>query len=332
MKHIVLITDTWVPQVSGVVTILQKARDLLEGRGFKVTVIHPGMFYSMPAPLYPELRLAWVTRPQMERMLLELQPDYVHIVTEVTVGLAARRACVKARIPFTSAYHTHFPLYVEAWLGFLAEPTFGYLRWFHSAAVQTIVSTHALKAELERRGFKNLLVTPFGVDTELFVPAQNQGRNPKPVFVYVGRIAREKNVEEFLKMDVTGTKLVIGDGADRARLERKYPDVRFVGYKKGKELADMLAEADVFVFPSRTDTFGLVILESLACGVPVAAHQVMGPTELITEGVDGALDEDLARAARTCVGLSKDACRKKALTHTWSAYVDSFVASLVPTK
>lgn len=329
MKHVVLVTDTWVPQVSGVVTVTQKTKELMEGRGYKVTIIHPGLFYSLPMPLYPDLRLAFAWSSRLKEILRRERPDYIHIVTEGPLGLAARKACISLSYPFTSAYHTHFPLYVQEWLGFLAEPTFTYLRWFHRPSTHVMVATRVLKAELERREFTNVVVTPFGVDTELFVPTE-KAAHTKPVFVYVGRIAKEKNVEAFLKMHVDGQKLVIGDGADRTRLERLYPDAQFVGIKRGPELARLLADADVCVFPSRTDTFGLVVLEALACGVPVAAHPVMGPTEIITPGADGYLDEDLAIAAKQCLGLSSDNCRKKALMYPWSGHVDTFIKHLAP--
>ena len=331
MKKILLVTDTWTPQVNGVVRVLHALVPLLEARGYEVTVIEPGQFRTVPMPLYPEIRLALFTRRRIARILKTLRPDAVCLVTEGPLGWAARSACTRAGIPFTTWYHTHFQLYVDARLQGLLRPVYAFIRRFHATAVHTMVSTESLKRELESAGFKNLVIMPLGVDTKLFT------RNavsplpplPKPVFVYFSRLAPEKSPEEFLKLDLPGTKLVIGDGPVRAKLEKKYGRGNtFVGYKHGQELVDWLSLCDVFVFPSRTETFGLVVLEALACGIPVAAHDVMGPRDVITPGVDGVLGHDLCADALACLDLSRDACRVTAEQYSWEHSADAFVQNL----
>lgn len=332
MKKILLVTDAWEPQVNGVVRVLQALLPLVEARGYGVTIIEPGQFKTVPIPFYPEIRLALFSRRRIMQMLEELKPDAVCLVTEGPLGWAARSACIKQGIPFTTWYHSHFQLYVDVRLRGLLRPVYALIRVFHSAATCTMVSTESLKKELESTGFKNLAIMPLGVDTKLFT------RNsmpplpslPKPVFAYFSRLAPEKNPEEFLKLNLPGTKLVIGDGPDREKLEERYgTENKFVGYKHGQELVDWLSLADVFVFPSRTETFGLVALEALACGIPVAAHDVMGPRDIITQGKDGYLDEDLREAALKCLELSRDVCREKALQYSWEHSADAFIKNIV---
>lgn len=331
MKRIVIVTDAWHPQVNGVVTSIAKIADLLEKKGFGVTVIHPGLFWTVPLPFYKEIRLSLVTRRKIKNMIGAEKPDYIHIATEGPLGLAARAACQQKKLQFTTSYHTHFARYVKARVGAISKTVYADLRWFHNTGASTMASTESLKSELENEGFKNVVVWPLGVDTELF----KRNKHPplesfvKPVFVYFGRIAVEKSVEEYLRCALPGTKLVIGDGPDRKKLEKIYgASARFVSYKKGQELVDWLSLCDVFVFPSRTETFGLVVLEALSCGIPVAAHDVMGPKDIITPGVDGFLDENLERAALACLKLSREKCRQKALLYSWGASADAFVKNL----
>ena len=331
MTKILLVTDAWAPQVNGVVRVLDALLPILKARGYEVTVIEPGQFTTVPMPLYPEIRIALFPRRRIEKLLRELQPDAVCLVTEGSLGWAARAVCRKQGIPFTTWYHSHFQLYFDVRLRGLLRPILALLKRFHSAAVHTMVSTESLKRELESVGYKNIVIMPLGVDTVLFTrnPAPPLPLLPKPVFVYFGRLAPEKSPEEFLKLDLPGTKLVIGDGPDREKLEKKYGSTHtFVGYKHGQELVDWLSLADVFVFPSRTETFGLVVLEAMACGIPVAAHDSMGPRDSITEGKDGYLSDDLREAALKCLELSPADCRTKALQYTWEHSADTLVKNL----
>lgn len=331
MKKVLIVTDAWAPQVNGVPRVLDAHIKILKERGYDVAVIEPSQFKTIPLPTYPEVRLALFARRRIAKMIDEFKPDAVHLVTEGPLGWAARSVCVNREIPFTTWYHTKFQLYVDIRFRGLLGPIHSLMRRFHSKAVCTMVSTESLKKELTENGFKNVVVVPLGVDLSQFVrnPAPPIPHLQKPVFVYFSRLAPEKSPEEFLKLKLHGTKLVIGDGPDRERLEKKYgKENKFVGYKRGQELVDWLSLADVFVFPSRTETFGLVILEALACGIPVAAHSVMGPRDIITEGKDGYLGEDLDEVAQMCLALSRDDCRATALQYSWEHSADEFIKNL----
>lgn len=331
MKKILLVTDAWAPQVNGVVRVQDAYISSLSAHGYEVVVIEPGQFKTIPMPMYPEIRLALFPRRRIEKVIEELQPDAIHLMTEGPLGWAARSVCMEHGIPFTTWYHSHFQLYVNIRLRGLLRPIYALLRRFHSTAIRTFVSTESLKKELESTGFKNVTIVPLGVDVELFVrnPAPPFPQLPKPVFVFFSRLAPEKSPEEFLKLDLPGTKLVIGDGPNRMTLEATYGKKnKFVGYKRGVELVDWLSLADVFVFPSRTETFGLVVLEALACGIPVAAHDVMGPRNIIEEGKDGYLSDDLREAALKCLELSSEDCRAKAQLYSWEHSADAFLQNL----
>lgn len=331
MKKILLVTDAWAPQRNGVTTVLSRLSLLLEKRGYEVAVIHPELFRTVPLPVYPEIHLALFPRRRVARMIEELQPDAIHLMTEGPLAWAARSICIKQSIPFTTWYHTHLQLYTDVRLHGLLRPVNALLRRFHARATRTIVTTKSLKRELEANGYCNVVVVPLGVDTDLFVrnPSPPLLALPKPIFVYFGRVAIEKNVEEFLRLDLPGSKLVIGDGPLKAKLVKHYPKAHFLPrYQIGKEFIDKLSACDVFVFPSRTETFGLVVLEALACGIPVAAHDVMGPRDSITHGKEGYLSDDLADAAVKCLALSREDCRAKALQYSWEASVDAFITNL----
>lgn len=333
MKKILLVTDAWEPQINGVVRVQNAHIKVLLSRGYEVVVIEPGQFRTIPMPFYPEIRLALFARRHMAQKIREIQPDAIHLMTEGPLGWAARSVCLREGIPFTTWYHSHFQLYFDIRLRGFLRPVLAFLRHFHSAAVRTMVSTESLKRELEAVGYTNIVIVPLGVDIEQFVrnPSPPLPPLPKPVFVYFSRIAPEKNPEEFLKLDLPGTKLVIGGGPDREILEKNYGKTNlFVGYKSGQELVDWLSLADVFVFPSRTETFGLVVIEALACGLPVAAHKVMGPRDIITEGKDGYLGNDLREAATKCLTLSREDCRAKALHYSWDRSADAFIENLCP--
>ena len=334
MKKIVIITDVWYPQVNGVMTILEKTIELLEKKGFIVTVIHPGLFKTIPMPFYSEIRTPLFSRNKIKQILKKENPDHIHIITEGMLGLNTRSICNKYNLKFTSSYHTHFPEYlkIRSGTGLFYDSVYKYLRWFHNASVKTMVATEDLKNELQERGFNDLVIWPCAVDTDFFVKSKNNTINinfQKPVFFYLGRVAEEKNIEEYLKCHLPGTKLVIGDGPERKKLEKQYGGKAiFIGYKKGKELVDLISLCDVMVFPSRTDTFGLTIIEAMSCGIPIAAHDVMGPRDIISSGVDGFLDEDLVKAATKCLTLSGENCRNKAMNYSWDNSVESLISNL----
>jgi glycosyltransferase involved in cell wall biosynthesis len=331
-RKLLLVTDAWHPQVSGVVTALAKTKECLERDGWEVVVIHPGLFRSVPLPWYPEVRLAVSPWRSLRRMLLRETPDYVHVATEGPLGWSARAFCRRYGWCFSSSYHTHFHLYAHARVRPLLWPVRTLLRAFHGAATCTLAATPGLKRELEADGFSNMALWPLGVDASLFVrrPVSCNPPLPKPVFAFFGRLATEKSPEEFLKLDLPGTKLVIGDGPERARIEARFgTQALFVGYRHGQDLVDWLSMCDVMVFPSRTDTFGLVIIEALACGIPVAAHDVMGPRDIIENGIDGMLGEDLQDAALACLSLDRGKCREKALRYSWEVSAAAFKTNLV---
>jgi glycosyltransferase involved in cell wall biosynthesis len=331
-RKLLLVTDTWHPQVNGVVTALTKIKEHLERDGWEVVVIHPRLFRSVPLPWYPELRLALSPGRSLRRVLRREAPDYVHVATEGLLGWHARALCRRHGWRFTTSYHTNFQLYAHMRGRLLLRPVQKLLRTFHGAATCVMVATPGLKRELEADGFGNVALCPLGVDAELFArkAASPMPKLLQPVFAYFGRLAREKSPEEFLNLDLPGTKLVIGDGPERERLEGRFGGhATFVGFKHGQELVEWLSLCDVMVFPSRTDTFGLVILEALACGVPVAAHDVMGPRDIIQNGVDGVLGEDLGKAALGCLSLERSKCREKALRYSWKASTAAFRRNLV---
>jgi len=331
MQKILIITDAWAPQVNGVAMVLDRITKIIVEKGYDVQIIQHNLFHSFNVPFFPEVRIAFFPGRRIKKILFEEKPDYVHIATEGQLGFIARIICAKKKIKFTTAYHTNFDLYLQARVSqFMLKIVGTYLRWFHNGSVATMVSTRSLKKELEKKGFRNVVITPLGVDTELFEKSKEAiSPYPKPIFTYLGRIAKEKNVEEFLNCNLSGTKLIIGDGPQRKQLEKIYGNnAVFLGAKIGQELVDLLSQSDVLVFPSRTDTFGLVIVEALACGVPVAAHNVMGPKDIITHNIDGFLDEDLGLAARECLKLDRNACRKKALMFSWENSADTFLRNL----
>jgi len=339
MKKIVIATDMWLPEVNGVVRAIEGILPFLKKNGFEIVIIHPGLFFTTSFFFYSDMRLPFFPKKIIRKIIEKENPDYIHIVTEGMIGLATRSICLKKKIKFTTAYHGNIPDYVEHYIkikvGFITKLAYSYFRWFHNSSSKTIVSTESLRQELEKKGFTNVVVCPLGVNTELF--KRNVELSIKelipPIFVYSGRIAVEKNIEEFLKCDLPGTKLIIGSGPARKKLEKEYKGKAvFAGWKIGQELVDMLSLCDVFVFPSKTDTFGFVVVEALACGLPVAAHNVMGPRDIITNGVDGYLEEDLKQAAIKCLNLSREDCRKKALKFSWALSAESFINNLVKVK
>jgi glycosyltransferase involved in cell wall biosynthesis len=326
---ILIVTDAWRPQTNGVVSTLSHTVDCLRGFGHEVHLITPQGFRTIACPSYPEIRLAVLPGPKIARTIEDLAPDAIHIATEASLGLAARRYCLRRGLNFTTSYHTQFPQYLRSRFPIPLGLSYRWLRGFHGAARACMVSTRTMQKELEQWGFRNVVRWQRGVDTRLFRPQPKEFLDlPRPIAVYVGRLAVEKNIDAFLKMAWDGTKLVVGDGPERARLQESHPEAVFAGYRYGEDLAAHLAAADVFVFPSRTDTFGLVNLEAMACGLPVAAYPVTGPIDIVAEGVTGALDEDLSRAAHRALRLDPAACRDRALRSSWESSSRQFEGNL----
>jgi glycosyltransferase involved in cell wall biosynthesis len=328
--RILIATDAWAPQVNGVVRTLETLGRELVRLGHVVKFVTPEGFRTVPMPTYPEIKLALFARRAVGRIIDAFKPDAIHIATEGPVGLATRRNCMRKGLSFTTSFHTRFPEYIHARFGIPTAWNYAGLRWFHGPATAVMVATRTLERDLTKRGFKNLRLWSRGVDVELFKPdAKDWLDLARPVFLYVGRVAIEKSVEEFLKLDLPGSKLIVGDGPQLAELRARYPTVRFVGPKFGTELAKHYAASDVFVFPSRTDTFGLVVLEALASGLPVAAHPVQGPNDIIgTNTTVGILDEDLGVAARRALLLNPETCRIFATGFSWEACTRQFLTNL----
>ena len=328
---IALATDAWHPQISGVVTTLTQTIEHLRRMGHEVFTIHPGFFSTVPCPTYPQIRLAINPRARLSRLMDRFQPDAIHIATEGPIGLCCRQYCRKHSLSFTTSFTTRFDEYIEMRSFIPGRFVFRLLKWFHAASSRVMTASIPLKRELARKGVTHTVIWSRGVDTDLlrmrdkgFIP------DPHPVFLYVGRVAIEKNIEAFLTLDLPGTKYVVGDGPQLERLIRAFPMVRFVGAKTGEALAKFYAAADVFVFPSRTDTFGIVMLEALACGVPVAGYPVRGPADIIIQGETGFYDEDLRSAALRALELDPKRCRAFAEQYSWGKSAEQFVHNLVP--
>jgi len=326
-----IVTDAWIPQTNGVVSTLSHTAACLGRFGHEVRMITPRDFRSIACPTYPEIRLSLFPSKTIQRAIARFAPQALHIATEGPLGLSTRRFCVRSGMRFTTSYHTQFPQYLRARFPIPLRVSYAALRRFHGAATRCMVSTATLRAELAARGFENLASWRRGVDTELFKPGPKDFLDlPRPIAAYVGRVAVEKNIDAFLSMPWHGSKIVIGDGPERARLERLYPGAIFAGYKFGNDLVSHLAAVDVMVFPSRTDTFGLVNLEAMACGIPVAAYPVTGPIDVIKDGQSGALDTDLAKAALRALKVDPLACRAQALQSGWDVSSREFENNLVP--
>jgi glycosyltransferase involved in cell wall biosynthesis len=326
---ILLVTDAWPPQVNGVVRTLKETIRHLEAAGHRTEVISPDGFRCMPCPSYPEIPLALFPGREVARRIDAARPDVVHIVTEGPLGSAARRHLLARGIPFTSAYHTAFPEYLEARIPFTLGLGYSFMRRFHAPSRAVMVPTDTMTRRLAARGFANLRPWSRGVDAGLFRPRSKDFlADPRPIHLYAGRIAVEKNIEAFLKLDLPGTKYVVGAGPQLKRLRAKYPNARYTGYVDDETLAAFYAAADVFVFPSRSDTFGLVLLEALASGLPVAAFPVTGPLDVIGDSGAGCLDEDLGRAIDGALKLSPKLCREHALGFSWTDATSQFMANI----
>lgn len=324
---VLVATDAWHPQVNGVVRSFENVAREARAQGADLSFLAPDRFRTLPMPGYPEIRLALTTPWAIGRAIDAAKARHLHIATEGPIGFLARRYALKRGIPFTTSYHTRFPEYLAARLPVPAGLTYALLRRFHNAGAGCMVSTPSLTQDLEARGFTHLMRWGRGVDLELFRPGRAFRFDlPGPVLLYVGRVAVEKNIEAFLALDVPGTKVVVGEGPARAALERRFPEAHFLGLKTGEALADCYSAADCFVFPSRTDTFGIVLLEAMASGLPVAAYPVMGPIDAV--GPAGALDEDLAVAVRGALGVPRDVARAHAAQFSWAESARQFLANL----
>jgi glycosyltransferase involved in cell wall biosynthesis len=326
---VLVATDAWHPQVNGVVRTYERLALEAVPLGFEVSFLAPCQFRTVPLPTYPEIRLALASPFAIAKAVERERPDFFHIATEGPLGFLMRSYCRKHGLPFTTSYHTRFPDYVRARLPIPESWCYALQRRFHNSAAGTFVATHSLKSELAARGFNRLMLWSRGVDTGLFRPRRIREFGDGPVFLYVGRIAIEKNIEAFLDLDLPGKKVVVGSGPQSAELARKYPDVCFTGPRQGDDLARAYASADVFVFPSLTDTFGLVLLEALASGVPVAAFPVSGPLDVITDPSAGALNQDLREAALAALELDPDAARNFAEGFSWENSARQFLENML---
>jgi glycosyltransferase involved in cell wall biosynthesis len=330
-SRIIVVTDAWTPQVNGVVRTLCAVRRELEARGHEMIVISPDLFATLPCPTYPEIRLAMPAPRTVGRMIADLEPDAIHFATEGPLCLAARHWCLRRGLPFTTAFHTNFPDYMASRTGLPARLFWPYFRWFHAPANVVLASTPSIRRALAEEGIRQTHHWGRGVDLAQFSPEGR--RHPQmealvgPVLLYVGRVAVEKNIEAFLTMDHPGTKVVVGDGPAREMLQARFPEALFLGLLGGEELASAYRAADALVFPSLTDTFGLVMIEALACGTPIAAYPVTGPIDIVTEA-SGCLHDNLARAVDGALARDRTACAAYGGSFTWSRSASEFLGSL----
>jgi len=331
--RILIVTDAWHPQVNGVVRTLERVAEEVRQLGHDILFLTPDLFRTIPLPSYPQIRLAVTPPGAVAEKITAFGPDHLHIATEGPLGQAARRASINRNWSFTTSYHTKFPEYLRARLPIPESWSYAFLRRFHNAGRGTLVATKSLADDLRARGFTKVRPWTRGVDSVLFCPREERVLDyPEPIFLYVGRVAVEKNLEAFLCLDLPGTKVVVGDGPARTALEAKYPQAVFLGERTEEDLARTYASADVFVFPSLTDTFGIVILEALASGLPVAAYPVTGPLDVIGGTRAGALDADLRAAALRALELKRSDARELALRHSWEACARMFIEEMERAK
>lgn len=329
--RIQIVTDAWEPQVNGVVRTLKTTRRELEILGHTVDMLTPHGFTTLPCPTYPDIRLSLLAGKRVARRISEFSPDALHIATEGPLGLAARAYALRQGLPFTTAYHTRFPEYVQARFGLPLDWTYRFLRWFHGPSAAVMAPTPVVVRDLQQYGFHRVVLWSRGVDLQIFRnDRQYRLQSAPPIFLYVGRVAVEKNVEAFLELDLPGSKWVAGEGPALESLKKKYPTVNYLGVLNQPELAATYASADVFVFPSKTDTFGLVLLEALASGCPVAAYPVTGPLDVIGQAPAGALREDLREACLAALSIPRDTARQHAESFSWAAATQQFVNHLHP--
>lgn len=329
---IMIVTDAWKPQVNGVVRTLQTTARELKAMGHEVEFLTPLEFSTLPCPTYPDIRLSLLPGGKVARRLSAFEPDALHIATEGPLGMAARRFALRHGLPFTTAYHTRFPEYVRARSGVPLAWTYAFLRWFHGPSQAVMAPTEVVKRDLASYGFKNVVTWTRGVDLDVFKPQRSERlRSEPPIFLYVGRVAVEKNIEAFLALDLPGSKWVVGVGPALKAIQARYPQVNYLGVLEQRELAQVYAAADVFVFPSKTDTFGLVLLEAMACGLPVAAYPVTGPLDVIGDAENaGVMHEDLRTACLRALQLRREDAAAHARKFSWRAATEQFLAHLHP--
>ena len=329
--RIMIVTDAWEPQVNGVVRTLKQTRAELEKMGHTLDMITPLEFKTIPCPTYPDIALSLFPKKGVVEKIDKFGPDAIHIATEGPLGIAARSYAIKRKLPFTTAYHTRFPEYVKARTAIPLSLTYKFLRWFHDPSQAVMAPTDVVKNDLEKYGFTNVVLWTRGVDLNIFQPRTEKLLNTNhPIFLYVGRVAVEKNIEAFLELKLPGSKWVVGDGPALEELKAKYPEVSYLGVLQQEELAKVYSSADVFVFPSKTDTFGLVLLEAMACGLPVAAYPVTGPIDVIGTSQAGAMSVDLREACLAALNIPREIARKHAEKFSWQAATEQFVAHLQP--
>ena len=328
--RVLIATDAWAPQINGVVRTLSSLAEQLRSRGHEVLVVSPLDFLTVPMPTYPEIRLALATAGRLRRIIADFDPQSIHIATEGPIGIAARRGAIGAGRSFTTSFHTRFPEYLSQRAPIPQSLSYAFLRWFHAAASACLVPTESVKRDLAARGFRNLVTWTRGVDRSVFRPGEAVDlRLPRPVFLTVSRVAPEKNIEAFLDLDLPGSKVVVGDGPSLADLKRRYPAVHFAGTQTGETLARFYRSADVFVFPSKTDTFGIVLIEALACGLPLASFAEPGPIDVIAATEVGCMSEDLREACLGALNLDRAAALERSRAFTWEACADIFVETAI---
>ena len=329
--RIMIVTDAWEPQVNGVVRTLKSTRRELERMEHTVDILSPLEFRTLPCPTYPDIRLSLGATRKTHRRIEAFAPDALHIATEGPLGLAALCCAIENGFPYTMAYHTRFPEYVHARFRIPLSWTYRYLRWFHGKAKSVMAPTQVVKADLNDYGFDNVVLWGRGVELDIFNPRNTRRLDTSPpIFLYVGRVAVEKNIEAFLELDLPGSKWVAGEGPALANLRAKYPDTNFLGVLSQEELAEIYSSADVFVFPSKTDTFGLVLLEAMACGLPVAAYPVTGPLDVIGDSTGGALNHDLRQACLDALELNREDALAHAQRYSWHVATEQFLNAIHP--
>lgn len=328
---ILIVTDAWEPQVNGVVRTLKQTRLELEKMGHVVSMITPLDFKTIPCPTYPDISLSILPGKKVAKIIKDFSPDAIHIATEGPLGISARSYALKNGLPFSTAYHTRFPEYVQARTGMPLSWTYKFLNWFHGPSQAVMAPTIVVKKDLEKYGFINVALWTRGVDLDMFQFQESKVLNTtKPIYLYVGRVAIEKNIEAFLELELPGSKWVVGDGPALEGIRKKYPEVNYLGVLNQPELAKVYAAADVFVFPSKTDTFGLVLLEAMACGLPVAAYPVTGPIDVLGDSPAGAMNEDLKQACLDAVSIPRDVARAHAEKFSWKVASEQFLHHLKP--
>jgi glycosyltransferase involved in cell wall biosynthesis len=326
---VMIVTDAWQPQVNGVVRTITTTKREMEAMGHEVELLTPLEFRTLPCPTYPDIRLSMLPGKGVAKRIRDYAPHALHIATEGPLGLAARRFAIRHGLPFTTAYHTRFPEYVQARFAIPLSWTYRFLLWFHGPARAVMAPTHKVKSDLEEFGFDNVVLWSRGVDLDVFrLQDANKLNTEPPIFLYVGRVAVEKNIEAFLELDLPGSKWVAGDGPAMATLRAKYPDVNYLGVLNQHELAEVYASASVFVFPSKTDTFGLVLLEAMACGLPVAAYPVTGPIDVLGDSTAGVMHENLREACLAALKIDRKTARAHAEKFSWRAATEQFVSHL----